>query len=293
MSCRQKIENGWFIEKNNLWPGQAFALEVEEVLHEEKTLFQDLMVFKSKTYGNVLVLDGVLQLTEKDQFAYQELITHLPLFSHANPEAVCVIGGGDGAVLAQVLKHKSVKSVVLCEIDQGVIDASKKYFPQFLKAFNDPRVKIHCADGRKYLDENPNTFDAVIVDSSDPVGPAEVLFQKEFYEIVAKSLKEDGVVCTQAECFWVHQQLIKQLLDDSRTIFARVGYAYTMIPSYPCGQIGLLVASKANNGQSLRKPVRTVNEALVEEEKDRLQYYSEEIHSACFVLPAFAQRALQ
>jgi len=291
-----KIQNGWFSEVSTLWPGQALSIEVEEVLFEGKSQYQDLVVFKSKTYGNVLVLDGAIQLTERDEFAYQEMIAHLPLLSHPNPERVCVIGGGDGAVVSQILKHKSVKEIHLCEIDQLVIDKSKEYFPQFAKVFSDPRLKIVLADGVKYLDNlTQPEFDVIIVDSSDPIGPANVLFEENFYAIAKKAVKEGGIICSQSECIWLHLELIKNMVTFARKLFVNAEYAFTTIPTYPSGQIGFLLCSvgEKKDGQSpkvsCRTPKRTVKDAFIEGTENSLRYYHSDIHSASFVLPAFAK----
>eukprot|EP01097_Dermamoeba_algensis_P004200 TRINITY_DN277_c0_g1_i2.p1 TRINITY_DN277_c0_g1~~TRINITY_DN277_c0_g1_i2.p1 ORF type:complete len:287 (-),score=48.38 TRINITY_DN277_c0_g1_i2:111-971(-) len=284
-----QIQQGWFSEKSTLWPGQAFSLEVDKVLHTEKSEFQDILVFQSKTYGTVLVLDGVIQLTQRDQFAYQEMIAHLPLFSHKNPEKVLIIGGGDGAVIAQVIKHASVKEVHLCEIDGKVIEASKKFFPEFLPAWNDPRVQVHLGDGLVFLDENKLEVDVIIVDSSDPVGPAESLFTKAFFERMKKSLRPSGVICTQAECVWLHLDIIKKVLDSSRELYKYVDYGFTTIPTYPSGQIGFMLCS---DERSSKEPTKTPAEALLPD-NNALLYYSSEVHRAAFVLPEFARKHLQ
>jgi len=277
------IQKGWFSELGSMWPGQAMSLEIEEVLFEGKSEYQDIKVFKSKTFGTVLVLDGVIQVTERDEFAYQEMLAHLPLFSHPNPERVLVIGGGDGGVLREVAKHKSVKQITICELDKLVIDVSKKYLPSLAKGFDDPRVTVFLGDGCAYLQERKGEFDVIIVDSSDPVGPAETLFQQPFYQYLHDGLREGGIVCTQAECMWLHLDLIQNLLRFSKQIFKNAEYAYTCIPTYPCGQIGFLLASK---GDSCTKPKRTPDE------NTSLRYYNSGIHSAAFTLPEFARKHL-
>lgn len=140
-------------------------------------------MFKSTSFGNVLVLDGVVQLTERDEAAYQEMIAHLPLFSHPNPEHVLIIGGGDGGVIREVVKHSSVKSITICEIDKVVIEAGKKFFPSVASAWEDKRVTLMCGDGTVFLDkpENVGKYDVIITDSSDPVGPAKALFESPYY----------------------------------------------------------------------------------------------------------------
>lgn len=281
------IKDGWFMEKGTLWPGQAMSLEVDNVLHHGKTEFQDLLIFKSKTYGNVLVLDGVIQCTERDEHAYQEMIAHLPLFSHAKPENVLVIGGGDGGVLREVLKHPSVKKAVLCEIDQGVIEASKNYFPNMSCSFQDDRVEVNIMDGAEYMKQHQDEYDIIITDSSDPIGPAEILFEKSFYASMYKSLRKGGIVATQGECMWLHMDLIVPLLKSCREIYSTAEYAYTTIPTYPSGQIGFVMCAKSQ-GTKLRQPDRVPSGEM----QKSLKYYNAEIHSAAFVLPEFAKRAV-
>ena len=136
------ISDGWFRERGALWPGQAMSLQVEKVLYHKRSDFQDVLVFQSTTYGTVLVLDGLIQVTERDEFAYQEMIAHLPLFAHPNPKKVLVIGGGDGGVLREIAKHPGVEEIVICEIDKDVIEVSKKYLPSLACGYDDPRVTV-------------------------------------------------------------------------------------------------------------------------------------------------------
>jgi len=283
------LEKGWFRENPTLWEGQAFTLEVEEVLFEGKSDFQHVLIFQSKSYGKVLVLDGVIQLTERDEFAYQEMISFLPLLAHPNPKSVVVIGGGDGAVLSQLVKDQTLESVTLCEIDSLVISKSKEHFPQFSRGWNDSRVTVQVGDGLAYLKENKVKADVIVVDSSDPVGPAETLFTQEFYELMKNTLNEGGIICTQGECMWLHLDLIRKCMDKNRKLYNNVHYGYTTIPTYPSGQIGFLVCSNTHNCSA---PVRTPADAMTALDADSLRYYSSDIHRAAFVLPAFCQKAL-
>ncbi|KAI9593201.1 spermidine synthase [Syncephalis fuscata] len=271
------IVDGWFREKSVLWPGQAMAIQVEEVLHHEKSLYQDVLVFKSTTYGTVLVLDGVIQATERDEFAYQEMIAHLPMMSHPNPRKVLVIGGGDGGVIREIVKHDCVEEVVLCDIDEAVIRVSKQYLPSMAVGFQHPKVTVHIGDGFEFMKNNQEEFDVIITDSSDPVGPAESLFQRQFYELMNASLRNGGIISTQGECMWLHLNLIKEVLDFSRTIYPSVAYAYASVPTYPSGQIGFIIASK---------------DASLNLQAKLCRYYNARVHETAFVLPQFAHAAL-
>jgi len=277
------LAKGWFSELGVMWPGQAFSVEVEEVLFEGKSEFQDIVVFKSKTYGTVLSLDGVIQLTERDEFSYQEMIVHIPMCAHPNPKKVLIIGGGDGGVLREVCKHSTVEVIEQVEIDKMVPEVSKKYLPTMSCCFDDPRLKLYFEDGCKFLESKTAEYDVIIVDSSDPVGPAEVLFQKPFYASMRKALKEGGIVATQAECLWLHLELINKLVQESKELYPKVEYAFTTIPTYPCGQVGFVVCSNnTTEGYTASKPVRTLP-------KGSTRYYNEQVHTASFVLPEFAR----
>merc|ERR1712144_37652 len=224
------IKDGWFREISDMWPGQAMTLKVKNVIHHEKSKYQDVLIFESTDYGTVLVLDNVIQCTERDEFAYQEMITHLAMNSHPNPKKVLVIGGGDGGVLREVIKHDCVEEAILCDIDEAVIRLSKKYLPGMAISYQHPKVKVHVGDGSKFLDDYKNEFDVIITDSSDPEGPAESLFQKPYFELLHGALREGGIITTHAENPW------------------------TTTPTYPAGQIGFMVCCK-DASRDVKKPL--------------------------------------
>ena len=275
------------------------------MLFHQQSPYQSVLVLKSTTWGNVLVLDGVVQLTERDEMAYQEMIAHLPLFSHPSPQHVLIIGGGDGAVIREVLKHSAVQSLTICEIDRVVIEAAKTFFPSIAPAWEDPRVTLYEGDGAAFLQrsENLSKYDVIITDSSDPIGPAASLFQSPFYRAMHAALKPGGKVCTQAESIWINLDLIHTLVKEGMAIFNNVEYATTQIPTYPAGQIGFLLCSKEKEGRGSRgsgghgrgarsscvTPVRKVGKADV----DKFRFYTTALHSAAFVLPAFVQRVVE
>ncbi|EFX01250.1 spermidine synthase [Grosmannia clavigera kw1407] len=284
------IQDGWFREISEMWPGQAMTLRVKKVLHHEKSKYQDVLVFESTDYGKVLVLDNVIQCTERDEFSYQEMITHLAMHSHPDPKRVLVIGGGDGGVLREVVKHECLEEATLCDIDEAVIRVSKQYLPGMSVGFDHPKVKVHVGDGFKFLDDYKNHFDVIITDSSDPEGPAESLFQKPYFQLLHSALREGGVITTQgSENQWLHLPLIAKLKKDCKEVFPVAEYAYTSIPTYPSGQIGFMVCSKDPNA-NLKMPLRSWT---AEEEAKLCRYYNAEIHKASFVLPTFAAKALQ
>ncbi|XP_008221787.1 PREDICTED: spermidine synthase [Prunus mume] len=284
---------GWFSEISPMWPGEAHSLKIEKILFQGKSDYQDVMVFQSSTYGKVLVLDGVIQLTERDECAYQEMITHLPLCSIPNPTKVLVIGGGDGGVLREVARYSSIEQIDICEIDKMVVDVSKQFFPAVAVGYEDPRVTLHVGDGVAFLKAVPaGTYDAVIVDSSDPIGPAQELFEKPFFQTVANALRPGGVVCTQAESIWLHMHIIEDIVANCRQIFkGSVNYAWTTVPTYPSGVIGFMLCSTEGPAVDFKHPVNPID--ANDSQKSRpLKFYNSEIHTAAFCLPSFAKKVI-
>ncbi|GAB1604465.1 spermidine synthase-like [Argonauta hians] len=281
------LENGWFREECSLWSGYSMCLEVEKVLYHQKSKFQDILVFQSKSFGNVLVLDGLVQCSEKDEFAYQEMIANIPLYSHPSPENVLVIGGGDGGVVREVVKHPSVKKVVLCEIDEEVCNVSKKYLPGMAVGLKHPKLELCIADGLEYLDKSEGKFDVIITDSTDPVGPAEGLFELKYFKLIHQALKPGGIMCNQGENIWLDKTFIQGVLNKCREVFPCVSYASCTTATYACGQIGLILGSKSDRDFS--KPVRTLSEEEVD--ANGYQYYNSSVHTASFTLPNFAHKA--
>ncbi|ODQ65631.1 spermine synthase [Nadsonia fulvescens var. elongata DSM 6958] len=285
------IKDSWFSEiSDHAFPGQGFMIRVAEILYVGKSMFQDVLVFKSTDYGNVLVLDGIIQVTERDEFAYQEMICHLAMNSHENPQNILVIGGGDGGVLREVVKHDSVKEVTLCEIDQSVIDVSKKYLPEMARGFDHPKVKLNIGDGFEYLKNSTNKFDVIITDSSDPEGPAEAFFQENYFKLLHNALTENGVIITQAsESVWLNFRFIKRLKNICEKVFPQVEYAYTMVPTYTSGQLGLMICTKRSDWD-IKKPLRAWPEKV---EATINRYYNRQIHESSFILPNWAKHYLR
>ncbi|XP_073292923.1 spermine synthase-like isoform X1 [Primulina huaijiensis] len=280
---------------NPMWPGEAHSLKVEKILFQEKSKYQEILVFESSAYGRVLVLDGILQLTEKDECAYQEMIAHLPLCSIESPKNVLVVGGGDGGVLREICRHSSVELIDICEIDQMVIDVSKKFFPELAIGFEDPRVCLHVGDGTsiEFLKQAPEgKYDAVIVDSSDPVGPAQELVEKPFFKNIGRALRPGGVLCNMAESMWLHTHLINDIIYICREIFkGSVHYAWASVPTYPSGVIGFLLCSTEGPPVDFVHPINPIEKlrgAL--EFRRELKFYNTEIHEAAFALPSFVKR---
>ncbi|KNC78057.1 spermidine synthase [Sphaeroforma arctica JP610] len=218
------------------------------------------------------------------------MMAHVPLFTHPNPERVLIIGGGDGGVMRECVKHPSVKEVILCDIDKMVPEVSKKYLPNMSKGFDSPKSTLYIGDGIEFMRNHLDSFDVIITDSSDPVGPAEALFTDEYYQLMKSALREGGIVCSQGECMWLHLEMLAKMIKFNKNIYPSVGYGYVCIPTYPSGQIGLLMCGKAE-GTDFSTPARELTEEEVE--KWELRYYNSAIHKAAFVLPEFARKVLK
>ncbi|MDR2876883.1 MAG: polyamine aminopropyltransferase, partial [Chromatiales bacterium] len=184
----------WFTEANNT-TGIAFSLKIRGKLHDEQSTYQRIEVYDTETFGHLMIIDGCVMLSQRDNFLYHEMLSHPALFTHANPARVLIIGGGDCGTLREVLKHESVKLAEQVEIDERVTRVAERYFPELCSANNDPRAKLHFADGIKWVqDAAPETYDVIIVDSTDPVGPAEGLFRRPFFENCLRALRSGGVL---------------------------------------------------------------------------------------------------
>ncbi|XP_014770081.1 spermidine synthase [Octopus bimaculoides] len=284
------VENGWFHEIHNYMDlGISLAVEIEEVLFQGKSDYQDIQVFRSKKFGNMLVLDGLIQCTEWDEFAYQEMIANLPLYSHPNPKKVLVIGGGDGGVLREVAKHPMVKQIVLCELDEKVIEVSKQFLPKMALGFSHPKVTVCIEEGTKYMQQTEDRFDIIINDCTDPVGPGLGLYSREFYENIHKVLNPGGILCSQGESQWFDHLLLKDIITFAKELFPRVAYAYAPMPTYLGGQIGFILCSK-NQETKFSEPVRFLSDKDLE--VFGMKYYNSEIHKSAFCLPQFSKHRL-
>jgi spermidine synthase len=290
-SCLCDTGAKWFAEvSDEMWPGQAFCLAIAKTVFRGKSEFQDISILESTTYGTVLILDGVIQATTRDEHAYQETLAHTPMHLVKEAKRALVIGGGDGGILRELAKYPELEEIHICELDSMVIETCRKYLPQTACGFDDPRVTIHIEDGFTFLARNAkeeNFFDVIVSDLSDPVGPAQAIFTENFLELVSLAMTPNGAAVMQGESMWLHIPLINKLVSGGKKIFKDCKYASMSIPSYPGGQIGALVYTK-DAKVKVDKPVRVVSKDL----KARLRYYSTDLHSAQFVLPAEISRQI-
>ncbi|WP_026672760.1 spermidine synthase [Alkalihalobacterium bogoriense] len=271
----------WYTEKQT----ERFGItaKIKQTLHTEQTEFQKLDMIETEEFGNMLVLDGMVMTTEKDEFVYHEMVAHVPLFTHPNPKQVLVVGGGDGGVIREVLKHPSVEKATLVEIDGKVIEYSKKYLPSIAGALDDARVDVQVDDGFMHIAKSENKYDVIMVDSTEPVGPAVNLFTKGFYEGISKALKEDGVFVAQTDNPWFHSDLIEKVFQDVKETFPITRLYTANIPTYPSGLWTFTIGSKKYD------PLQVEDARFHEIET---KYYTKDIHKAAFVLPRFVERLI-
>jgi spermidine synthase len=263
------------------------SMRVDKVLHEVKTDHQHLVIFDNKTWGRVLILDGIFQLTTRDEFIYHEMMAHVPLMAIDRPQHVLIIGGGDGGILREVLKHPSVTTATLVEIDQEVIDTSIKYFPGIgKKAFTDPRTNVMIGDGMAFVTSCEKRFDAVIVDSSEPVGPSAVLHTTKFFAACRNLLQEGGIFVTQNGVPFHHPKHLAKTTEILAGLYRHVSpYACTQ-PCYFGGEFALNWASDKNvalkvDAATLKRRRRT--------RKIDTRYWTPELHVGAFALPQYLQ----
>ena len=271
----------WFTEKHENIVGLTF--KIKDILHHEKSDFQTVEVIETEAYGKMLLLDGLVMTTEKDEFFYHEMISHIPLLAHQNPEKVLVVGGGDGGTVREVLKHPSVKEVVLCEIDEAVINASRKYLPTIAGKLDDPKVTINVQDAIEYIKMQQGAFDVILIDSTDPLGPGVGLFTEEFYTNVKNALKDGGIMAAQSESPILNKKelgLISRLLNN---VFPVVKTYIAPVPTYPGSFWSWTACSKTVQPDE----IADINKAKNIEKYAK--FYNVEIHKSVFVLPNFVK----
>ncbi len=277
----------WFSEKHT--DSVKMSIRVDKQLYSGKSKYQRIDIFQSPEFGRFLTLDGYMMMTEKDEFIYHEMITHVPMSVHPNVTKVLVIGAGDGGVLRELTKYKSIKKIDLVEIDEQVIEVCKEYLPQTACGFDDDRVNINIQDGLKFVRMAEDEYDLIIVDSTDPFGPGEGLFTKEFYGNCYKALKSDGIMVNQHESpFYkedakamkrAHQRIVKSFE------ISRVYQAH--IPTYPSGHWLFGFASKKYH------PVKDLDVKKFNTLGIKTKYYNTNLHKGAFYLPNYVEELLK
>lgn len=277
----------WYQENHT--ESVKLSIKVDKQLYSADSEYQRIDVFESPEFGRFLTLDGLMMLTEKDEFIYHEMITHVPMAVHPNPRNVLVIGAGDGGVIRELTRYKCIDHIDLVEIDEMVVNVCKEYLPQTACNFDDPRLSIFYQDGLKYIRKHENEYDIIIVDSTDPFGPGEGLFTKEFYGNCFKALKEDGIMVNQHESPFYADDARAMRRAHKRIVesfpISRVYQAH--IPTYPSGHWLFGFASKKYH------PVRDLNAKDWKSLGLKTKYYNTNLHKGAFFLPTYVEEMLK
>jgi spermidine synthase len=280
----------WFTER-----GDNIATSFRhsgDPLFRKKSKFQKVEIYETFQYGKMLTCDGVAMCAEADEYAYHEMIAHVPMLTHPNPKNVLVIGGGDGGAIREVVKHDSLEQVTLVEIDEVVIEASKEYLPVLSSAFDHQKLKLEIGDGIQFVKESADeSYDIVLVDSTDPVGPAKGLFTESFYQDVFRVLRPEGIMITQSESPRFNVNVFQEIYKCYFRIYGRenVHCYLAFIPIYPSGMWSFSYCAK---GQI--HPIKNLDQqrAKIFSNENKLRYYSDQIHYASFILPQFVKDLL-
>lgn len=270
----------WFTE--NQAKGLRISIQIDGVLERAGTPYQEVVVSHTGEFGKMLTLDDVIQTTERDEFMYHEMICHVPMCSHPSPRQVLIVGGGDGGVVREVLRHP-VGHVDLVEIDEKVVELSKRHLPSISGSLDDPRVKVNIGDGIEFVKKTKDSYDVIIVDSTDPVGPAVGLFGTAFFESIKRALKGDGLFVAQTGSPFYFPGEMGQVFTSVKGIFPKSGVYLGCVPTYPGGMWSYTIGSMVHDFTSPAKG-RTVQGT---------RYYSPEVHAAAFALPAFVKKILE
>jgi len=289
MKNNKKNSDNFFVEKlyGNNWNQM---LKMSKVLFKDKSEFQDILIFENPVFGKVLALDNVLQTTENDEFIYHEMMTHVPILSHSKVKKVLIIGGADGGILREVMRHKAVEKAVVVEIDKMAMEACKTHMPKLSNgAFSDPRAEVIVADGIDYVKNTNEKFDLIIVDSTDPIGPGIVLFTKEFYSFCKKALNKNGIIVTQNGVPFAQVQELKDTYNTRKQLFKDNRFYIAPVFGYIGGFMALGWAT--DNQKHFNVPIARLKKALLD--LGEMRYYTAEIHKASFQLPMYIQNKLK
>lgn len=276
----------WFTE--DYTEHVRFSIRVDKHIVSEQSDFQKIDVFETPEFGKVLVIDDYVMLTEKDEFIYHEMITHVPMAVNHNIKNILVIGAGDGGTVRELTRYSSVENIEMVEIDKRVVDISTEHLLFTASGLNDERVKLYFEDGLKFVREKENKYDLIIVDSTDPVGPGEELFTREFYENCFKALKEDGILVNQHESpYYMRDQKVMQVTHKKiKEVFPIARVYQVHIPTYSSGHWLFGFASKKYD------PVKDLNEEKWNSIGLSTKYYNTELHRGCFALPNYVKNLL-
>lgn len=280
-----QLDKTWFTEICTE-SGSAFSLKIKNKLHSEQSQFQKIEIYETENFGNLMVIDGFIMLSDRDNAIYHEMLSHPALFSHNNAEQIAIIGGGDCGTLTEVLKHKNVKRAQLIEIDERVTSLAKKYFPYLTECLDDPRASVIHTDGLKWI-KQAQQLDIIIVDSTDPIGPATDLFSKDFYIDCLAALNDDGILVQQSESPLFHMNILKPMHQAMHAAgFQTTQTLHFFQTSYPSGWWTCTMAAKSQINLKEFNQQASCNKVF------QTFYYNHEIHKACFASPEFVKKQL-
>ena len=278
--------------EETLHGGFRVRLKADRVLFDSETEHQRLIIFENGDYGRVMMLDGIVQLSTRDEFVYHEMMAHVPLFAHGKAKKTLIVGGGDGGVLREVLKHPEVKSATLCEIDRSVIDLCREHFPDVSAgAFDDKRTRVVIADGTKFMHETDERFDVIMVDSTDPIGPGAVLFTREFYTDCRRALAPGGVLVAQNGLPFLQPAELKQSVSYFRDLFGDAFAYIATTPSYFGGSMSYGWAT--DNMKLRRRKLRKIERSYKKAGSFPTRYWRPDIHLAAFALPNYIRELVE
>lgn len=273
-----------------LYPDYGQRFSVDEMLFETQTDHQKLVIFRNGKMGTVMALDGVIQTTEADEFIYHEMMAHLPIMAHGNVKTVLIIGGGDGGMLREVCRHSSIEKITMVEIDRGVIDLCTKYLPNHSAgAYQDPRLELVIGDGMGFVANTSQKYDVIISDSTDPIGPAEVLFTENFYQACHRCLTEKGVLVTQNGTPFMQLDEVKSTANKMQGLFADWHFYRAAVPTYIGGDMTFAWGSK---GKELRYTSLDQLKSRFTKANIKTRYYNPAVHYAAFALPQYVLEAI-
>ncbi len=274
----------WFSE--TLYTDFQQSLLIEEVLFEGRTAFQDAVIFRNPRFGRVLTLDGIVQTTERDEFCYHEMMVHVPMIAHGNAGNVLIIGGGDGGILREVLKHPDAQPIMI-ELDETVVDICREHMPSLSDgAFDNDRADVRFMDGIKFVKETDEKFDVIIVDSTDPIGPGEVLFTEDFYSDCARCLTESGILVTQSGVTYMQDDEARQTYQRMKKLFADPSLYITQVPTY--GASYMTFGWGCHSTAPRQTPLEEIERRLAPLNLE-FKYYSAATHIASFSLPTYIE----
>lgn len=268
----------WYTEDQT--PSIRLSCRIKETLYAVQTPYQHLAILDTEPFGRMLVLDGMVMTCIADEYVYHEMISHIALFTHPEPKDVLVIGGGDGGAIREIVKHPEVRRAVLVEIDGAVVESSRKYLPEIAGALDNPKVEVKIEDGIAYLRERKGEFDVILVDSTEPIGPAVGLFSQDFYASAYEALRNDGILVAQTESPFFNKDILSRASKGMKAVFPSSATYLASIPTYPSGLWSFTLATKKYDPLANQ---RHPHPGFVS------RYYTPELHRSCFALPNFVR----